>query len=115
MEMMKTDDTFVKSLKILLMPSLANEEDSFVCPLTDDMHDPYQSDLSDVELPHDYELREDIDVYISWAAVITSSREIRKDYVRFMDALEIDLQAMWMYTYCFYRISAVPTPKPLLP
>lgn len=108
MEMMKTDDTFVKSLKILLMPSLANEEDSFVCPLTDDMRDPYQSDLSDVELPHDYELREDIDVYISWAAVITSSREIRKDYVRFMDALEIDLQAMWMYTYCLLQDLGCP-------
>lgn len=55
-----------------------------------------------------YELREDIDVYISWAAVITSSREIRKDYVRFMDALEIDLQAMWMYTYCLLQDLGCP-------
>ncbi len=100
----KLSDVEKHSLQILLRPSLAHEEDSEIIGLIDPTKqtDPYQIDLNTLTAPKDCWKSTSADIYISWAAVLVMQKEIGKGYIGMMNSLEVDLQAMWLYTYCLY-------------
>lgn len=97
-------DTQKRSLQILLTPSLAHEEDSEFIHLPNEKEDadPYSINTDFLKVPCDFLKRTGASIYISWAAVIVMQKEILQAYTDFMNSLEVDLQAMWFYTYCLY-------------
>ena len=97
-------DTQKHSLQILLTPSLAHEDDSeFIhLPIEKDDSNPYEMNLNSLKTPCDFLNRMGSSIYISWAAVVVMQKEILPAYTDFMNSLEVDLQAMWFYTYCLY-------------
>lgn len=92
------------SLQIMLTPSLAHEEDSEIIKLLDmgKKSDPYMIDLDTLEIPKNFWKGTNADIYISWAAVVVMQNEVQIGYIEFINSLEVDLQAMWFYTYCLY-------------
>lgn len=92
-----------RNLQIMLEPSIVHEEDSLVVSLdmTDDTK-PYKIDLSNFEEPRNWIKSNDFGVYISWAAVIIYTKELTISVQEFIECLEVDLQATWLYTYCLY-------------
>ncbi len=93
----------LKTLKILLEPSLAGEEDSLVSPFEKDKDNPYKEDLVHIEIPCNFDNKRVKGLYISWAALIVINDKITDEYINFIDSLEVDLQSLWMYIYCEYE------------
>ena len=96
------DENEMKNLIILLDPSLAQQEDSLYINLQSIRNDAYDFEITDVMKPKSWIKSKDLGIYISWAAVIVVSDNFASDIVEFFEALEVDLQALWMYTYCLY-------------
>lgn len=97
------------SLQIMLTPSLAHEEDSEIIKLLDDEKkcDPYMIDLDTLKEPDNFWKSTNADIYISWAAVVVMQNEVQIGYIGLINSLEVDLQAMWFYTYCLYCNSKI--------
>lgn len=93
------------SLLFLLQPSLAQKEDSSIINIIDDENsfNPYDIDISKIDAPEDYWVGDRAEVYASWASVIVVQNTIKQNYVEFIKSLEINLQSMWLYTYCLYK------------
>lgn len=98
------DDIGKKNIQIMLEPSIAHEEDSIIVRTRSGLcADPYDFDLSSCDTPKDWVKSSDYSVYISWAAVIVCSKTYDKEIQMILEALEVDLQSMWMYVYCLYE------------
>lgn len=93
-----------KNLQIMLQPSIAHMEDTMAT--TEEEHsigfDPYNFEVERIEAPRNWMRTEDCAVYISWAAVVVYLRGLLGKYMEIIEYLEVDLQAMWLYTYCQY-------------
>ena len=94
-----------RNLLIMLEPSIVHEEDSLVISLNDEKKD---KDLYDFnpelfESPHNWLKNKEVGIYISWAAVLVYMNQWDEQYYQFLEDLEVDLQATWLYTYCLYH------------
>ena len=99
------DDTEKKNLLIMLEPGIAHQEDTllFDSEIKPDKIDPYGIDISHQE-PTNWMRSNDAGLYISWAAVIIYSSLIDDNSAKYLEYMEVDLQAMWMYVYCMYHV-----------
>ena len=101
----KFTETDKKNLHIMLQPSLAHKEDTMASAELDAQEidfDPYNFEVERVDEPKNWIRSEDCAVYISWAAVVIYLRNLIGKYMEIIECLEVDLQAMWLYTYCQY-------------
>lgn len=91
-----------RNLHILLEPSIAHAEDSLVVSIGPHKpdSDPYSFDMEQVEPQKNLIKSKGSGLYISWAAVVAYIGEGENDYLNLLESLEVDLQAMWLYTYC---------------
>jgi hypothetical protein len=100
-EIFKLPDQLMRSIPVLLNPSIIYMEDS---QILSHHHMPEREQLNALIATAqqdlvDYELRNDVSTYMSWAAVIVVGNitpDVYEDYV----ALEIELQHYWYYVYC---------------
>jgi hypothetical protein len=94
-----------KNLQIMLQPSLAHKEDTMAMSEIGENtveFDPYNFQVENVTEPKNWINSEDCAIYISWAAVVIYMHDYIEKYMEIMEYLEVDLQAMWLYTYCQY-------------
>lgn len=92
------------NLHIMLEPSIAHAEDSLVYSTTTDIEcSLFDVDLTTIEKPYDWIRSPDFSIYISWAAVLIYTSNPNKMTFSALEYLEVDLQAMWLYTYCLYE------------
>lgn len=92
------------NLHIMLEPSIAHAEDSLVYSTTDSSEiSMTEVDLETMEEPCDWIRSSDFSIYISWAAVLLYTANVEKMTFSALESLEVDLQAMWLYTYCLYE------------
>ncbi len=94
------------NLHIMLDPSIIHSEDSGCYTLFNIEKGGPELDaisLSELKEPKDWIKSPLFSVYISWSAVLLYSNEIQNELVSVMESLEVDLQSMWMYTYCMYE------------
>ena len=97
-------ETEKKNLHIMLEPSIAHAEDSLIYSTAADSENSVEEiDLTELEEPHDWIRSSDYSVYISWAAVLLYTASSEKMSFSALEYLEVDLQAMWLYTYCLYE------------
>lgn len=100
----KMTDTEKKNLHIMLEPSIVHAEDSLVYSTTANSGmDDIEVDLATMEEPVDWIRSSDFSIYISWAAVLLYTANPEKMTFSALEFLEVDLQAMWLYTYCLYE------------
>lgn len=101
----KFTDLDKKNLQIMLQPSLAHKEDTMAMAEMEgagEQFDPYNFEIERVDSPKNWIRSEDCAVYISWAAVVIYLRDLFGKYMEMIEYLEVDLQAMWLFTYCQY-------------
>lgn len=99
----KMTDTEKKNLHIMLEPSIAHAEDSLVYSTTANSGmDDIEVDLATMEEPVDWIRSSDFSIYISWEAVLLYTANPEKMTFSALEFLKVDLQAMWLYTYCLY-------------
>lgn len=100
-----------KNLLIMLEPSIVHEEDSLMITLDsiNNEKDLYNFDPNLFESPNNWLKNKDIGIYISWAAVLFYMEKWDEQYYSFIESLEVDLQAMWLYVYCLYRDTLTKT------
>lgn len=94
-----------KNLHIMLQPSLAHKEDTMTMSEMEESNkdfDPYSFDVTQIDKPRNWLHTEDCSIYISWAAVVVYMKGLLDKYMEIIESLEVDLQAMWLYTYCQY-------------
>ena len=94
-----------KNLHIMLQPSIAHKEDTMAMADIEGQDvdfDPYNFEVEKIEEPRNWIRSEDCAIYISWAAVVVYLRDLLGKYMEIMEYLEVDLQAMWLFTYCQY-------------
>lgn len=93
-----------KNLQIMLQPSLAHKEDTMAMLDTEgNMNfNPYNFEVTELDEPRNWVHIEGCSVYISWAAVVVYLQDSLDKYMEIVECLEVDLQAMWLYTYCQY-------------
>lgn len=99
------DEIEKKNLHIMLQPSLAHKEDTMVMSEMEESNggfDPYSFDVTHIDEPRNWLHTEDCSIYISWAAVVVYMKKKLDKYMEIIEFLEVDLQAMWLYTYCQY-------------
>lgn len=98
-------DTEKKNLLILLEPGIAHQEDTllFDSDVKSEKIDPYGVKISHQE-PTNWMRSNDAGLYISWAAVVIYSELIDDNATKYLEYMEVDLQAMWMYVYCMYYV-----------
>lgn len=94
-----------KNLMILLQPSLAHEEDSSFSRLEPSYTEDEIYQLEDFKMmtsPKDWSKLADLHVFMSWATVlvIAERSSTNLEAIELIEAMEANLQAMWMYTYC---------------
>lgn len=100
--LMETDK---KNLHIMLQPSIAHKEDTMAMlelEEKDQNFDPYNFEVENNDEPKNWIKSEDCAIYVSWAAVVVYLKNFRGKYTEIMECLEVDLQAMWFFTYCQY-------------
>ena len=89
----------------MLQPSLAHKEDTMAMAEAEDSNkdfDPYNFEVDQIKEPNNWIHTEDCAIYISWAAVVVYMQGLIDKYMEIVEYLEVDLQAMWLYTYCQY-------------
>ena len=88
----------------MLEPGIVHQEDSLLIEDHDDYtrFDPYSVGNLTNQTPANWMRSKDMGLYISWAAVIIYSNRIDDNSARYIEYMEADLQAMWMYVYCLY-------------
>ena len=94
-----------KDLQIMLQPSIAHKEDTLtMAEYLEPEHefDPYNFQVEKIAAPINWIKSEDCAIYISWAAVVIYLQDLLGKYMELIEYLEVDLQAMWLYTYCQY-------------
>lgn len=92
-----------KNLHIMLRPSIAHKEDSIAMVEFEEQDgdfDPYNFEVEKIDEPRNWIRSEDCAIYISWAAVVIYLRGLLGKYMEIVECLEVDLQAMWLFTYC---------------
>lgn len=107
-----------KELQIMLEPSIANKEDTMLLSeedLTDEKFDAYSFEIEKMPEPKNWIQSKDCNIYISWSAVIVYLNNDSFKYKHMIDALEVDLQSMWLYTYCKYYNLKEYTKKKKMP
>ncbi len=101
----KLSDIEKKNLLIMLQPSIAHKEDTMTMAGFEDSSqdfDPYNFEIRKIDEPKNWLHSEDCAIYISWAAVVVYVRSLLGRYMEIIEYLEVDLQAMWLFTYCQY-------------
>lgn len=99
------NDLEKKNLLIMLQPSLAHKEDTMAITEAEEKNenfDPYNLEVNEIDEPKNWIHSEDCSIYISWAAVVVYMHGLLDKYMEMFEYLEVDLQAMWLYTYCQY-------------
>ena len=92
-----------KDLQILLQPSLAQEEDTLSFNRTNKSNfDSYGFNVMNLDTPKDWVSDSDVSLYISWASVVAYVPTLDNKYVELLECLEVNLQAMWLLSYCQY-------------
>lgn len=91
---------YKKNLIIMLEPSVANLEESNLLDV-EASDDPYGFSIDEYS-PKDWIKKSDTAVYISWSAVVSIIKDPDDEIIGFINSMEVDLQAMWFYTYCMY-------------
>ena len=92
-----------KNLHIMLQPSIAHKEDTMAMIELEEQNidfDPYNFEVEKIDEPRNWIRSEDCAIYISWAAVVIYLRDLLGKYMEIIEYLEVDLQAMWLFTYC---------------
>lgn len=94
-----------KNLQIMLQPSIACKEDTlsmddFASEI--EAFDPMDFDVSKLQEPRNFMKSSQTAVYISWAAVLVYLNNLKNNRMHVVECIEVDLQAMWMFTYCQY-------------
>ena len=99
------NDVDKRNLLIMLEPGLAHQEDTLLLEEREhsEVVDLYEMDISQ-KSPTNWMKANDYGLYISWAAVVLYSNLIDDISVRYLEYMEADLQAMWMYVYCMYYV-----------
>lgn len=92
---------FKKSILILLDPGLANLEEAKLVS-TEAAKEPYDFEIDEYN-PRNWLKKNNSALYISWSSVIALLNNEDEGIIDFLDSMEIDLQAMWMYSYCLYN------------
>lgn len=95
-----------KNLQIMLEPGIAHKEDSMLMDkdIISGDFDPYDAEIMFTDIPVNWIRSNDMGLYISWAAVLIFSGLVDDNSARYIECMEVDLQAMWMYVYCMYYI-----------
>lgn len=94
-----------KNLHIMLQPSIAHKEDTMAMVELEEQDrdfDPYNFEVEKIDEPRNWIRSEDCAIYISWAAVVIYLKDLLGKYMEIIEYLEVDLQAMWLFTYCQY-------------
>lgn len=93
-----------RNLLIMLEPGIVHQEDSLLIENYDGStgFDPYSIESLTEQMPTNWMRSKDMGLYISWAAVIIYSNRTDDNSARYIEYMEADLQAMWMYVYCLY-------------
>ena len=89
----------------MLDPSLVFLEDSSVFLTSEDITYDLERIIDDIEcdeIPKDYEKHRNVDIYMSWAAVLVVG-EITGTEIEEYLTLEIQLQCDWYYIYCMEK------------
>ena len=92
------------NLHIMLDPGIAHKEDSAIYSniTIADSGNSLNVELSSLEAPTDWIRSPELSMYISWSAVLLYSSRREAMNSNIVEALEVDLQSMWLYTYCVY-------------
>lgn len=100
------DEIEKKNLLIMLEPSMVHKEDSLIISLdtnnTDMDIDLYNFDIDSMGTPENWIKSKKCAIYISWSAVVAYLNTKNDQYSEFLECMEVDLQAMWLYVYCLY-------------
>lgn len=102
----KLPDIEQKNLQIMLEPGIAHKEDSMLMDkdIISGDFDPYDTEIMFTDIPVNWIRSNDMGLYISWAAVLIYSGLVDDNSARYIECMEVDLQAMWMYVYCMYYV-----------
>lgn len=102
----KLPDIEQKNLQIMLEPGIAHKEDSMLMDkdIISGDFDPYDTEIMFADIPVNWIRSNDMGLYISWAAVLIYSGLVDDNSARYIECMEVDLQAMWMYVYCMYYV-----------
>lgn len=94
-----------RNLMIMLEPGIAHQEDTllFDSGISAECIDPYSIEITNHH-PTNWLKSNDAGLYISWAAVVIYANHIADESIKYLEYLEVDLQAMWMYVYCMYYV-----------
>lgn len=93
----------LQNLSILLEPGMVHQEDSMLIANDSEMNDLNEySSVAATKTPKNWLKSKEAGLYISWAAVIVYANRIENNSLSYLEYLEVDLQAMWMYIYCMY-------------
>lgn len=96
-----------RNLLIMLEPGIVHQEDSLLIDARDSnaVYDPYSTeDSTEQQTLVNWIRSNNMGLYISWAAVIIYANKINDNSIRYIEYMEADLQAMWMYIYCMYYV-----------
>ena len=98
------EETVKKNLLVMLTPSLMNMEDSLRSDYKSGECQSIETlQLANYNAPANYSHVADYGLYVSWAAVIPVLGQEEISVMELLEALEVDLQAMWMYIYCMQQ------------
>ena len=91
----------------MLEPGIAHKEDTLLIDssINTDSIDPYSLEITS-KAPTNWMKSSDAGLYISWAAVLVYVNRIDDESLKYLEYMEVDLQAMWMYVYCMYYVIA---------
>lgn len=96
-----------RNLLIMLEPGIVHQEDSLLIDSLNNeiVFDPYSLEDFNEQKPVNWMRSGDMGLYISWAAVVIYTKELDDNSARYIEYMEADLQAMWMYVYCMYYVT----------
>ena len=95
------DEDYKKNLLIILEPSIANLEESNKLNVTAS-EDPFNFSIEGYN-PKNWIKKGNSAIYISWSAVVVIVDKLDDGIVGCINCMEVDLQAMWLYSYCLYN------------
>lgn len=96
-----------RNLLIMLEPGIVHQEDSLLMDSLNNeiVFDPYSLEDFNEQKPVNWMRSSDMGLYISWAAVVIYTKELDDNSAKYIEYMEADLQAMWMYVYCMYYVT----------
>ena len=100
-EFKNLNEDYKKNLLIILEPAIANLEESNKLSVTAN-NDPFNFSTEDYDYKN-WLKKSNSAVYISWSAVVVLMDKLDEGIIEHINCMEIDLQAMWLYSYCLYN------------